>query len=173
MNDQREKMEFKEFYQQNYPKAVLYTSKKIGNYSDAEDLVCDVFAYCYEHYAHYDPGKASESTWLYVILNSRIKNYYRDRKELIDLSQMKGLSSETDYIQEACELGEMREMLAKALEMLSERARQVVIMRYFYGYSTAETAKRLGLTESNARVILTRAIKEMKKYCDLSGCGKD
>ena len=173
MNNQRGKLEFSEFYQQHYPKAVLYAYKKIGNHADAEDLVCDVFTYCYQHYADYDPNKASESTWLYVILNSRIKNYYRDRKELCDLSQIKEVSSASDYIQEACEMGEIREMLAKALETLSKRARQVVVMRYFCGCSTAETARRLGITEGNARVILTRAIREMKKYYDLSGYGKD
>ena len=47
----------------------------------------DVFTACYKNYSNYDPQKASLGTWVYTVANNRLKNYYRDRKELAQLDE--------------------------------------------------------------------------------------
>lgn len=68
--------------------APICALKLIENAHDAEDLTEEAFVYCYRRYADYDPGKSALSTWLYLVVNSRIKNYYRDRKEAVDLEEL-------------------------------------------------------------------------------------
>ena len=87
------KPSYEEFYSANFQRVVQYINKKIGNLDDAQDIAGDVFLYCYTHYDGYDPSKSSITTWLYLIVNSRIKNYYRDSKTYVDIDELqKGLA---------------------------------------------------------------------------------
>ena len=72
--------DYETFYRENYTRVLNYVYKKISHKEDAEDLTSEVFLYCYRHYDDYDPSKGKRSTWLYLITNSRIKNYYRDHQ---------------------------------------------------------------------------------------------
>lgn len=68
---------FESFYAQYAQQVHRYLYRKIGNVQDAEDLTADIFEYCYRQFNTFDPQKASIKTWLYVIVNSRYKNYLR------------------------------------------------------------------------------------------------
>jgi RNA polymerase sigma-70 factor, ECF subfamily len=52
---------------------------------------------------------------------------------------------------------ETRQLLAQALEELDEKYRLVFLLRDVEGLSTGETAKSLGISESNVKVRLLRA----------------
>lgn len=51
---------------------------------------------------------------------------------------------------------------AAALERLDPRRREVIQLRYFEGLSFAEVADRVGVTESHARVLHLRAVKDLQ-----------
>lgn len=156
-------MTFEEFYNQYYLNACIYATRKVGNPDDGEELTCAVFMYCYQHFSEYDSSKASIGTWLYVIMNSRIKNYYRDKKEHIDLDALGDtLSDDRDIIGKAIEVEENRRMIAKALKDLPETQRAIVVYRYIQDKSTAEVAEILGLSEGNVRTQLSRALAKMR-----------
>lgn len=74
------KPSFDMLFEKYHENVFRYINKKIDNYYDAQDLTSEAFTYCYQHYGDYDPEKSAVSTWLYLIVNSRIKNYYRDKK---------------------------------------------------------------------------------------------
>jgi DNA-directed RNA polymerase specialized sigma24 family protein len=54
--------------------------KRIGVTEDAKDLTGEVFLAGFKSYEKYDSTKSSLASWLYVITNNRLKNYYRDKK---------------------------------------------------------------------------------------------
>ena len=88
-----EKPPFEDLYRQYWSGMLFYCIRKTGDRENAEDLVSDTFLYCFDHYDSFDPGKSAVSTWLYMVLNSRIKNYYRDRRESVDLTTLENLLS--------------------------------------------------------------------------------
>lgn len=155
---------FEQYYQKYYLQSLRYVHKRIQNLHDAEDLVGDSFLYCYEHYTEYDPNKASFATWLYLVVNSRIKNYYRDRKETVELDSVSELlrTLSADSVEQAIELSRLRELLYQALNNLTETQRQIVIMKYFHNYSSKKIAERTGVSEGNVRVILSRALFRLR-----------
>ena len=163
MNDQTE---FEELYQKYYSGAVYYVTGKIGSREDAEDLVSEAFTYCYAHYAEYDAGKSALHTWLYVVINSRLKNYYRDRKVSVDISELENVLPDemTDMEKSVC-LEEIRSTVAQALKELPERERRIVIMKYFMHKTSAEIADELGLSPVNVRVMLSRTLKKLQESC--------
>ena len=157
-------MSFEEFYRQYYLNACLYATRKTGNALDGEELAANAFVYCYQHFSEYDPEKASIGTWLYVVLNSRIKNFYRDRKIDVPLDSLGDtIREEHSALERASELEEDRQLIAKALKVLPETQRAIVVYRYFQDRTSAETAEILGISEGSVRTQLSRALAKMRQ----------
>lgn len=157
---------YAEFYETNYKRVVYYINKKVGNPHDAEDLASEIFTYCYTHYSDYDSEKSSLSTWLYLIVNSRIKNHYRDAKVHVELESLEGVLQDDSIDMDACiYLQQLRQQLEAAIAKLPERQQKIVTMRYFEERSNAEIAEKLGMTQGNVRVQMSRALDALEKLC--------
>ena len=52
--------------------------------------------------------------------------------------------------------------LARCVQALSERERSVVVMTFYDEHTAAETARSLGLSEANVRVIRHRALQQLR-----------
>jgi len=157
--------DFESFYIRYYASALHYVCGKIPGRADAEDLVNDVFVYCLEHFDSYDPEKSSQGTWLFLIVNSRIKNYYRDRREQCDLSTLENtLFAEGEEMGKAVYLEQLRAQMGTALGTLPERQRQAVILRYFRDLSYEEIAERLSTTPGNVRVMVSRSLDRLASF---------
>lgn len=157
---------FEKLYADYYSKVLVYLMKKTGNKEAAEDLTSEAFLYSYEHYDAYDSERSSLSTWLYIIVNSRLKNYYRDKKQNIDLSELENILFDTPLdLDHAVFLEQLRSNLAKALKKLPERQCQIITMRYFDNLEYEDIARELSLSPGNVRVILSRALEKLHQEC--------
>lgn len=160
------KPKYETFYEENYKRVLFYIQKKIGNSEDAEDLASEIFLYCFTHYEAYDPDKSSIISWLYMIVNSRIKNYYRDHIIHVDLDSMSGLlPDESIDLDSGLFIEQLHNSLMKAIYKLPERQQKIVLMRYFEEKSSDEIAKIMNLSPGNVRVLLSRALDALERYC--------
>ena len=160
-----EKLSFEEYYKKYYQQAFGYVCKKISDSYQAEDLTMDAFSACYQKFDDFDPEIASFQTWLYVVINNKLKNYYRDRKITENVDDFTDvLANSDDDMLAAEELKEMRDLLADGLMTLTEKQRTIVILKYFKGKKSAEIAEIMGLTAVNVRVQLSRALDKLKAY---------
>lgn len=150
-----------------YQKPVYsYIRRRVQDEQDAEDLVSDVFLKLQQTYDRYDPSRAPFSTWLYVIVNNRLKNYYRDTHTHISLERLEGglEPAVCPDMDQAVFWSQCRKALASAIQKLTEREQKMVILRYFHGASAWEISMQFnGIKESNVRVILHRALGKLKK----------
>lgn len=154
---------FDAFYAEYYKQVLHYLGKKMNCFEDAEDLTADIFEYCYRQFHTFDPQKASIKTWLYMIVNSRYKNYLRDHRCFEDVDDYRDFVASDDApLEQAMEMEEERQLLANILKTLPERQRQIVILKYFEDMTSGQIAERLGMTESNVRVQLFRAMRKMQ-----------
>ena len=157
--------EFENYFNQYYNTALDYAVRHISDYHQAEDLVMDSFLSCYNNKDKYDSQKASFGTWLFAILNNRLKNYYRDKKHHDDLEACLDLSERfEDEFLEAEYIKTMSDALAQALLTLSDTARKIVILRYFDEMKSEEIGQKLGMSAVNVRVSLNRAISVLREY---------
>ncbi len=157
-----QKPDYEDFYSQQYGRVLHYVRGKIGNSQDAEDLVSEVFLYCYSHFDDYDPQKSSITTWLYLIVNSRVKNYYRDHVTYADFESVsETMQDQSIDLDEGVYLEQLHRALMKAIRTLPERQQKIVMMRYFENRSSEEIAARLGTTPGNVRVLLSRALDKL------------
>lgn len=153
------------FYAQYRQPVFRYLCGKMNSVQDAEDLTADIFEYCLRQFDAFDPQRASRKTWLYMIVNSRFKNYLRSRRCFEDIEDyMECTPSDGTALEQAAELEQERDLLARALKQLSQRQREIVVSRYFLGKSTKEIAQKLGMSPGNVRVQLYRTLQQMKEY---------
>lgn len=156
---------FEKYYNRFYSQIYKYILKRISNIQDAEDLTIEVFFSVWEKFDSFDEKKASFQTWLYVIVNNKLKNYYRDRKEFEELDELIANDENQDNeIVEANQLQYLREHLYVALAGLSEVQRQIVIYKYFNELNASEIAYLIGFSPGNVRVQLKRALDKIREY---------
>lgn len=161
----REKKSFEEYFEQYYQQVFRYLIKKTSSTSTAEDVAMDSFAVCWEKFDAYDPAKASFGTWLYVIVNNKLKNYYRDYKIVGEIDETSSVQEDfEDSLVEAEYLSTMRDALCDALEALPEAQRRIVIYKYFDNKNSNEIALLTGLTPGNVRQQLSRTLEKLRVY---------
>lgn len=164
MGCQKEK-EFEQCYLKYYSQVYGYIFKKIFSEQTAEDLTMEVFYSVWDKFDSFDEHKATFQTWLYVIVNNKLKNYYRDRKESIELDEsLAGEDNPADEVLESIQLQYLRDHLYVALEALSELQRKIVIYKYFNDMNASEIAYRIGLSPGNVRIHLKRALDKIRDY---------
>lgn len=59
---------------------------------------------------------------------------------------------------------DMLEKLAKALETLRERERQLIILRYYDEKSLKDVASRMGISYSYAKIIQNKAMDKLRDF---------
>lgn len=163
MNDS-EKRDFEQVYRDYYLIIYKFLLKRLSNKADAESLTSDVFYKAFTHYANYNPSMASEKTWLFVITQNVLKNYYRDNRNNQSIDEVKS-AEQLNYsccIEDAISLQNTRDILAKALKKLPERESKIIILKWFYNKSAEEIGSMLGLSAGNVRTIASRAKKDLK-----------
>lgn len=154
---------FDDFYKEYYNQVYWYIYKKINHTEEAQDLAGDVFCACYKNFNNYDPQKSSITTWLYVIVNNRLKNYYRDRKVNVSLDEQvdeQYIAVEDDMTQ-AIMIEDYRDMLADVISTLPQKYQLIIILKFFGEKHSDEIAKIMNMSAVNVRVTLSRALKKM------------
>ena len=151
---------------QEYSDGLLrYLSMHTDCKEDAEDLMQDVFASCYKARDSFDSSRCSEQAWVFVLAKNRLKNYYRDKKANISLDSFEYEKEDpVDYMTQAVNTMRCREIAAEVIKTLDERARKIIILRFFEEKSHEEIGEILGLSTGNVRVIQGRALKKMEEY---------
>ena len=163
-------LSFEDFYNKYSDEVFYYLQKKIGNREMAEDLHSEIFLYCYEHYSSYDPQKSAQPTWLYLVTNSRLKNYYRSRRETVEWSELEEfLFDERIDMDRAVYLEELRAAITVAVKKLSDIQQKVILMRYFKNREFEDIARELETTPGNIRVIQSRALAKLRDVCKATG----
>ena len=154
---------FESFYEAYYGIVLGYLKNKLNSFADAEDITGKVFLYCYEKWDTYDPEKASQATWLFIIVRSRCTDYLRRNRSYADINKLDDiLAEEEDLAEQAVRLEAIRQELAVKLKELPENQRDAIIMRFFGDCSDDEIAERLHTTTGNVRVLIHRGINALK-----------
>ena len=149
-----------EIYNQFHEKVQWYLLEKVGDKYLAEDLCSDVFVKVFDKYDSFDESKASLSTWIFTIARNTLIDYYRSRKVFEEVPE--DIATNSDIEEEACN-SETLEELAKALEKLEEREREIVILRYYSGFSLKDIAKRMNISYAYVKLLHNKAINELEK----------
>jgi RNA polymerase sigma-70 factor (ECF subfamily) len=156
-----------------YGKKVFRLARHITqNDQDAEDVLQDTFLKAYSRLDQFQ-GNSKFYTWLMRIgVNEALMRLRRrkgshtvsldDDLETGDGSIPRDIASQESDPEENYGREELREVLERAIDSLSEGYRAVFLLRDVEGFSTEETAQMLGLSVSAVKSRLLRARLQLR-----------
>ena len=144
-------------------KVFRYVRGKVRNLADAEDVTSEIFLKVQTSLDSYDEEKATLSTWIYTITHNAVCNYYRDEsKRALTLDENALYSDRDDDVMAEIENEILKENLAEALETLTEREQDIIVLYYYHEIPLRDIAIKIGITYTNAKFIKHQAINKLK-----------
>lgn len=146
------------------PGIYAYVYNKLNNLQDAQDVTQEVFLQAYRGLPNLRKWE-SFTFWLYRIAFTRCKMWLRTQSRRIDQEFIEDQESNIilDISLGLYRDGQLDESIRESLDMLPEIYREVVILYYFGGVTSANIAKALGTSPTAVRRRLTRARMKLKK----------
>ena len=146
--DRERAARFTALYVRDHPRVSAFLYRRIGDRGAAEELTAEVFRIAWERVLG---GGEVATGWLFVTARNLLNNHHRATVRLTDLHRRI-----TDELNRAS-ASEEDSLVLETLERLPERHRDVLLLRYWDGLSTAETAEVLGCSGPAVWVRLHRA----------------
>ncbi len=148
-------------YRANLEPIYRFIYHKVGNRETAEDLTGEVFAKAV-HGLHDGRAPQAVQAWLYATARTTIVDYWRARGgETVDIAEVEDMLfvAETETVLWAPCPARTERRVDRLLAALPERERRVLELRFLRGYTLIETARELGMSEGNVKVVQHRALK--------------
>jgi RNA polymerase sigma-70 factor (ECF subfamily) len=135
----------------------------LGERTEAEDALQEVFVQVYKSLSGFDPRKAAFTTWLHRVTFNHCLNHRRKKRPftlpLEDISPL--LKSGFPSTQLAEE-----EILQQAIGKLTDKQRAVVTLRYFWDLPYSEIAQILDVPLGTVKSRLDLALKTLRKLLE-------
>lgn len=155
---------FDDLYRASRDDVYAYAASLLRDRSTAEDVTAIAFERAYRNRGRFDPRRGSPRAWLFgIVRNAALDELRRRGKQATLAAEPTDLAGPGAI--HAVEQSELRLVLAKALEGLAARERELVALKFFAGLSNAEIARVLGVSESNAGTRLHRVVSKLREVC--------
>lgn len=132
---------------------------KVGNREAAEDITGDVFMKALTH-LDLSRGEQSAVAWLYQVARHAVADYWRASSGArITVLEEERLARQGQLLSDGPRQEQAAARARAVLDGLPERYRTVLSYRLLEGLTVAATARHMGLSEANVKVLLHRALK--------------
>lgn len=136
-------------YKQLFSTALIHTR----NYQDAEDVLQEATLFAYKNFNGLK-NPVFFKTWLTKILLNIIRKNYKNTKKIqfldYDCSQLGTVEINDDGI-----------FISEMLNVLDDKSRSIIILKYFSDYTVPEIALIMKMKEGTVKSRLSRSIKKM------------
>lgn len=163
---------FEKLYKKYNHNVFQFLFYMVRNKEQAEDLVQEVFIRVLKSYERFE-GRSSEKTWIFSIARNVAFDFFRKQLgwkqrllERFNLS-IKQVKDENPLPDEITIHKETIKLVYDCLNYCSMDQRTVIILRFLYDLSIAETAEILGWTESKVKTTQHRSLKIIRKHLEL------
>lgn len=151
---------FHELYLRHSPGIYRFVRYRVVHEEDAQDIVSNIFIKAMEKIDGYDKSYAF-STWLYTIARNTIIDFWRVRKQTIDLEKIEDLISHHSNVSEELDVSLYIETM---MEQLSESERILITLRFEDDLSFSDIARITGRAPGALRTAFHRLRKKLQPY---------
>ena len=138
-----------------------YLYKRVNKRTDVDEIYQDVFLRLHQSRLRYK-SKYPFKPWLFAVLRNSLIDYYRKKKKEYQEIPMDGLEVTPSALQVE-DKHKLDGLLPKDIG-ISDSQRQAIELRYGEDFSFEEIAHSLETTSSNARQLVSRALKRLRKF---------
>jgi len=165
---------FEELVRRHQQRVFNIVYRSVGNVTDAEDLVQDIFLRVFRAAPRYQPT-AKFTTWLFRVATNAVINWLRKRdRRPVALSRVApaGSTDSPDPVYEdpdastglhSLQTDELRTQVRAAIEALPPKQRLAVVLFRFEGRSYQEIAEALSCSVMAVKSLLSRARENLRR----------
>lgn len=137
-----------------------YCVRSLGNRGDAEEATQDTFVSAWRSRSGFDPERGSLAAWLLAIARFRVLDLQRRRARVVEQAPAAEAAPDTADVtdQLAHQL-----IVARALDELPQRVREVIQLAFWSECSHSEIADRLGLPLGTVKSDVRRALIHLRR----------
>jgi RNA polymerase sigma-70 factor, ECF subfamily len=154
-----------ELYLIHFDRIYSYLHLSVGNRHDAEDLTTQTFLKMLEAIGRFRWQSVPFSAWLFRIAHNLAIDHFRARRRVQtedEVPEPPGMEESSAEDQAMDSLGQAG-MLA-LIERLSAEQRQVLTLKFLFGFANADVAGILGKTEGAVKSLQHRALTSLQKH---------
>ena len=158
---------FAQLYRRYVTRVYRYCYSRTDNAADAEDLTAQTFLAALEAIDSYR-GRGSFVAWLFSIAWRKCQDYYRHhykQREFGEKHEIPEPASTQESIETRAYESGMMDCVRRQWRLLSDDRREVLLLRFWAGLSTAETAEVMGRRPGAVKMLLSRAIADIRERC--------
>lgn len=146
---------------------------KISDEQIAEDITEETFIRTWNSLSkiYKKDGKVDNfRAWLYRVANNLVIDYYRKKKPLLNLDRT--WTKKQPLPEDIVLKEELTNQLVRLIKKLDPLHQEIIVLRLVNDLSHKEVAEIMNISEGNSRVLLYRALKELKSALEKKE-GKD
>jgi RNA polymerase sigma-70 factor, ECF subfamily len=151
-----------ELYLLHFDRIYSYLHVSVRNRLDAEDLTTQTFLRMLESIGRFRWQAAPFSAWLFRIAHNLAIDHFRARSRLRDEEDLSDVEEEASAEDRALDAIGQAGML-ELIDRLSADQRQVLALKFLFGFGNAETAGILGKSEGAVKSLQHRALASLEK----------
>ena len=159
-------------YRHYFPRVFAYVAHRVDSRQDREDLTSEIFLKVVEAIDQFEyRGEGSFAGWVFTIAHNTVIQFYRlhERWETTLIDALPDLYSSDPQPDEAYSDKQRYQWLQAALEKLSPRRKEIVLLRFASGLRNQEIAAVLNLDERTVASHLSRALEDLQQQYQQEG----
>lgn len=160
---------FSQFYRRHNRAVLAFLARRTGCSQTAADLCSETFLAAFKQRTKFDPERGGAEAWLFGIARNKLRRHHRSASRRLrfrgirapDLSEY-----ELRRVEELADLRSVMPLIRDALAELPSSWGEAVRLRVLEERSYVDVAQRLGTTEGNARVRVSRGLARLAELME-------
>jgi len=148
-------------YRDQLPRLYNYFRFRIGRDADVEDLTAHTFEKAWKARDRYKRDLSGFSTWLFSIAQNVAIDYLRASRRHLPLEAAGDVATASTPEDDASKHSDIAR-LAQLTAHLSDRAQELIALKYGAALNNRMIARITGLSESNVGTVLQRTVDKLR-----------
>ena len=141
--------------------------RMMGEAAPADDITQEAFISAFRKLRSYRGG--SFKAWLFGIAWRKCQEHhrrrYRHQEATGEVARLQHARQDGDAVEKQAYQQELLDCVQRQWRLLSEDRREVLLLRFWAGLNTAETAELMGRRRGAVKMLLSRAIADIRERC--------
>ena len=146
-------MDFDDIYEEYFDRVYYKVLSVVKNNDDAEDICQETFISVYKNLSKFRE-ESNIYTWIYRIAINKTYDFFKKRKVEFEINDdVLSLPEDINF--------DTKVILQEKLKLISEKEREIVILKDIYGYKLKEIAEMKSMKLSTVKSVYYKALKDM------------
>ena len=146
-------MDFDNIYEEYFDRVYYKVLSVVKNDDDAEDICQETFISVYKNLSKFRE-ESNIYTWIYRIAINKTYDFFKKRKVEFEINDdVLSLPEDINF--------DTKVILEEKLKLISEKEKEIVILKDIYGYKLKEIAEIKNMNLSTVKSVYYKALKDM------------